>query len=90
MTNQSSPYKLPEGWIEQDNKLKKTFFFNSFADAISWMVKASYIIDKHNHHPEWTNVYNRVHVTLCTHDAGDVVTAKDFRLAEALNLIGFN
>lgn len=63
----------------------KTFEFASFASAIAWMVKASFAIEKLNHHPEWTNVYNKVHVVLTTHDAGNTVTDKDRKLATVLD-----
>ncbi len=63
----------------------KTFEFASFASAIAWMVKASFAIEKLNHHPEWTNVYNKVHVVLTTHDAGNIITDKDRKLATVLD-----
>lgn len=74
-------------WIEKDNSLKKTFTFKTFGEAMAWMVKASYAIDKLNHHPEWTNIYNKVSITLRTHDAGDVVTDKDRELAKVLDAL---
>lgn len=74
-------------WKEENNKLHKTFVFNDFAEAMAWMVKAAFAIEKLNHHPEWTNVYNRVSVSLCTHDAGNVVTDKDRELAKVLDSI---
>jgi 4a-hydroxytetrahydrobiopterin dehydratase len=49
------------------------------------MARASKVISELDHHPEWTNVYNRVMVSLCTHDAGNVVTQKDHDLASALD-----
>jgi 4a-hydroxytetrahydrobiopterin dehydratase len=49
------------------------------------MQRASVVIGELDHHPEWTNVYNRVAVSLCTHDAGNVVTQKDYDLAAALD-----
>jgi 4a-hydroxytetrahydrobiopterin dehydratase len=51
------------------------------------MVKASFEIEKLNHHPEWSNVYNKVHVSLTTHDAGNTITEKDKQLAEILDLL---
>ncbi len=72
-------------WVLSENKLTKTFEFVSFESAIDFMVRARVEIDKMNHHPEWTNVYNRVMVSLCTHDAGNVVTQKDYDLAELLD-----
>ncbi len=72
-------------WKEENHKLQKTFVFNTFTDALAWMVKAAFIIEKMNHHPEWSNVYNKVHVSLCTHDAGNTITDKDRKLAESLD-----
>lgn len=72
-------------WIEENNKLSKTFTFKTFGDAMAWMVKASYHIEKMDHHPEWTNVYNKVHINLSTHDANNTVTDKDKQLAALLD-----
>jgi 4a-hydroxytetrahydrobiopterin dehydratase len=74
-------------WIENNNELSKTFEFKSFLEAIAWMVKASAEIEKQNHHPKWTNVYNKVHVSLTTHDEGNKITSKDRALATALDLL---
>ena len=74
-------------WTENDNALHKTFKFKTFLDAIKWMEKASIEIDKLDHHPEWTNVYNKVVVKLSTHDAGNTVTEKDRQLAALLDRI---
>jgi 4a-hydroxytetrahydrobiopterin dehydratase len=72
-------------WIEKDNSLQKTFTFKTFGDAMAWMVKASYMIEKLDHHPEWKNVYNTIHVVLKTHSAGNMVTEKDRELAALLD-----
>lgn len=72
-------------WKEENNKLSKTFVFKTFAEAVSWMVKVSFSIEKLNHHPEWTNVYNKVQITLTTHDAGNTITEKDRELAKVLD-----
>jgi 4a-hydroxytetrahydrobiopterin dehydratase len=72
-------------WELLDNQLKKTFEFKSFEAAMDFMQRASVVIGELDHHPEWTNVYNRVAVSLCTHDAGNVVTQKDYELAAALD-----
>lgn len=77
-------------WTETNNELKKTFVFSSFKDAIDWMVKASVEIEKQNHHPKWTNEYNKVHVCLTTHDEGNTITQKDIELAHALDTIEVN
>jgi 4a-hydroxytetrahydrobiopterin dehydratase len=74
-------------WTENNNELSKTFEFKSFLEAIAWMVKASAEIENRNHHPKWTNVYNKVHVSLTTHDKGNTITEKDRELAEALDLV---
>lgn len=74
-------------WTENDNALHKTFKFKTFLDSIKWMEKASIEIDKLDHHPEWTNVYNKVVVKLSTHDAGNTVTDKDRQLAALLDRI---
>lgn len=76
---------MRNGWTEIDNTLCKTFEFQSFEAAMQWMQMASEKISVLNHHPEWTNCYNRVEVKLCTHDAGNRVTEKDMLLAEVLD-----
>lgn len=76
-----------DAWTEKENRLEKTYSFPSFSDAMAWMVKASYFIEKHDHHPVWTNTYNKVHVILSTHSAGNIVTDKDRQLAEYLDKI---
>lgn len=72
-------------WIEKDNALHKTFVFKDFQSAIAFMATCAPEIDKLNHHPNWSNVYNRVACALCTHDAGNIVTEKDHQLAELLD-----
>jgi 4a-hydroxytetrahydrobiopterin dehydratase len=78
-----------EGWTSSQDALTKTFKFGSFREALSFMVRAGFEAEELNHHPEWTNVYNRVVVKLTTHDAGDKVTAKDVALAERLEKISW-
>ncbi|MEQ8906995.1 4a-hydroxytetrahydrobiopterin dehydratase [Ekhidna sp.] len=72
-------------WKEEDNKLKKTFKFKNFVEAFGFMSQVAIIAEKMNHHPNWSNVYNTVSFELNTHDAGDVVTEKDHKLAEAID-----
>ncbi|MBR9918132.1 pterin-4-alpha-carbinolamine dehydratase [bacterium] len=74
-------------WREENNALHKTFEFADFKEALTWMVKASFEIETMNHHPEWTNVYNKVEVKLTTHDEGNKVTDKDRALAKRLDSI---
>jgi 4a-hydroxytetrahydrobiopterin dehydratase len=78
--------KLTEfsGWAYDGEALIKTFEFDGFAAAIEFMAAARPRIDELNHHPEWTNVYNRVDVRLNSHDVGGV-TDRDFRLARLLD-----
>jgi 4a-hydroxytetrahydrobiopterin dehydratase len=74
-------------WKEENDALTKTFVFADFAAALTWMVKAGFVIDRVDHHPEWTNVYNKVHVKLTTHDSGNKVTDKDRKLAALLDAV---
>lgn len=74
-------------WIEEDNKLKKTFQFKDFVEAFGFMSQVAIVAEKMNHHPNWSNVYNKVIIELNTHDAGDIVTEKDYQLAEAIDAI---
>ena len=65
--------------IEDGKKIKKTFKFNSFIEAFSFMSKIAIYAEKKDHHPEWSNVYNKVEICLTTHDAGGI-TEKDVDL----------
>jgi 4a-hydroxytetrahydrobiopterin dehydratase len=77
--------KLP-GWRLADGRdaLQKTFKFKDFSAAFGFMTRAALVAEKLDHHPEWLNVWNRVEVTLSTHDAGGL-TALDVKLAEAMD-----
>lgn len=68
-------------WIEKDGSMSKTFEFSSFEAAMDWMSNLTKAITKINHHPAWSNTYNKVHVQLTTHDAGNTITEKDRQLA---------
>lgn len=72
-------------WIVKDNALVRQFEFNDFSEAFSFMTRVAFLAEKMNHHPEWSNVYNKVTIRLSTHDAGNIVTEKDRRLAEAID-----
>lgn len=74
-------------WTEQNNKLYKEFTFGDFSEAFAFMVSVALAAEKMDHHPLWTNVYNKVEVWLSTHDAGDVVTEKDKKLAKVIDAI---
>ncbi|MTI33442.1 4a-hydroxytetrahydrobiopterin dehydratase [Xanthovirga aplysinae] len=71
-------------WIEEDNKLKQSFKFKDFVEAFGFMSKVALIAEKMDHHPNWSNVYNRVEIELTTHSAGNTVTQRDRELAEAI------
>ncbi len=72
-------------WIETDNKLYRKFEFADFSEAFAFMTRVAIEAEKMNHHPLWSNVWNRVEIWLSTHDAGDVVTEKDKKLAERID-----
>ncbi|MEM7105067.1 MAG: 4a-hydroxytetrahydrobiopterin dehydratase [Bacteroidota bacterium] len=72
-------------WEEKDNKLQKTFRFADFAEAFSFMTEVAIHAEKQNHHPYWENVYNTVTIHLNTHDAGNIVTDKDRKLAGTID-----
>ena len=72
-------------WIEENNQLKRTFKFKDFIEAFAFMSKVAMLAEKQNHHPNWSNVYNSVEICLSTHDAGNIVTEKDRKLAAAID-----
>jgi 4a-hydroxytetrahydrobiopterin dehydratase len=72
-------------WKEESNRLKETFTFKDFSEAFAFMTRVALIAEKMNHHPTWTNTWNTVSFELSTHDAGDVVTERDRKLAEAID-----
>ncbi|MEM1356995.1 MAG: 4a-hydroxytetrahydrobiopterin dehydratase [Bacteroidota bacterium] len=74
-------------WTEKENALHGNFTFADFAEAFSFMTQVAFAAESAAHHPEWTNVYNRVSIRLTTHDAGNTVTKKDHQLAEAIDRI---
>jgi 4a-hydroxytetrahydrobiopterin dehydratase len=78
--------RLPEieGWTLEDGKLHRSFSFEDFVEAFGFMTRMAIVAEKMDHHPEWSNVYNRVDVNLTTHDAGGV-TELDFQLASHMN-----
>jgi 4a-hydroxytetrahydrobiopterin dehydratase len=72
-------------WKEEDNKLKRTFEFKNFVEAFGFMSSVALIAEKMDHHPNWSNVYNKVEIELTTHDAGNTVTDKDKKLAALID-----
>ncbi len=71
-------------FVIEDNALISDFRFKDFQAAMAFMNEVAIIADKMNHHPEWSNTYNRVSIKLTTHDQGNTITEKDHRLAEAI------
>ena len=78
-----------KGWTFERDALTKTFTFGSFREALSFMIRVGFEAEELNHHPDWSNVYNRVVVRLNTHDAGNKVTAKDVELASRMESISW-
>ncbi|MEM1361449.1 MAG: 4a-hydroxytetrahydrobiopterin dehydratase [Pseudomonadota bacterium] len=76
------------GWslVEGRDAIKKTYVFKNFVEAFGWMTQAALLAEKHDHHPEWFNVYKTVEVTLSTHDAGGL-TGLDVKLATKMDAL---
>lgn len=74
-----------EGWASTDAGLTRSFVFKNFSEAWAFMTRVALAAERADHHPEWSNVYNRVAITLVTHDAGSTVTERDVKLAERIN-----
>jgi 4a-hydroxytetrahydrobiopterin dehydratase len=67
--------------------IERNFVFKDFSEAFAFMTRVALLAEAHDHHPEWSNVYNRVSIVLSTHDAGGL-SVRDIRLAEAIDMIG--
>lgn len=74
-------------WKEIDNELVRDFEFNDFSEAFAFMTRVAILAEKHDHHPWWSNVYNKVTIKLTTHDAGNKITEKDKNLAKEISQI---
>jgi 4a-hydroxytetrahydrobiopterin dehydratase len=75
-------------WKEVDNRLTSTFKFRDFSEAFGFMTRVALVAEKMDHHPTWSNTWNTVTFELSTHDAGNKVTERDRKLADAIdNLI---
>ncbi len=72
-------------WKHENNRLRKEFSFRDFKEAFGFMTRVALAAEKMDHHPTWTNTYNKVQIELSTHDAGDVVTEKDHALAKEID-----
>lgn len=78
--------QMLNAWELEANTLKKVFTFRDFTAAFGFMTQVAIHADKLNHHPDWENTYNRVSITLSTHEAGGL-TLKDFELAKRIDTI---
>ena len=74
-------------WIEEKSRLQSTFHFKDFSQAFAFMTEVAFTAEKQGHHPNWSNVWNKVEIQLTTHDAGNIVTDKDRLLAAAIDAI---
>src|SRR5436190_1059474 len=85
-SRRKSALAMLPGWSEAKNRdaITRQFTFRDFNEAFGFMARAALIAEKLDHHPEWFNVYNKVEVTLATHDAGGV-TERDVKLAQAMD-----
>ena len=76
-----------DGWRTEGDKLMKDFEFSDFREALAFMVRVGFEAEEQGHHPEMFNVYNTLTIGLATHDAGGKVTAKDVKLAKAIDTL---
>ncbi len=74
-------------WQEQENKLKQSFKFKDFKQAMAFINQVAEVAEKMDHHPWWSNVYNKVEMELTTHSAGNTVTEKDRELARQVDAL---
>ena len=74
-------------WQEENNKLYRKYQFKNFSEAFAFMTRVALEAEKMDHHPLWTNVYNTIEIWLSTHDAGDIVTDKDKKLAKKIDAL---
>ena len=79
------PQTQVANWIEINHSLYRKFEFANFSEAFGFITRVAIEAEKVNHHPVWSNVYNKVEIWLSTHDAGNIITDKDVSLAKAIN-----
>jgi 4a-hydroxytetrahydrobiopterin dehydratase len=72
-------------WTNDNNVLYKKFEFKNFSEAFAFMTRVAIEAEKMDHHPKWTNLYNKVEIWLTTHDAGNIITDKDKKLAAKID-----
>src|SRR6201995_6131746 len=81
----SASASATSSWKEEKDQLYRKFEFKDFSQAFAFMTRVALAAEKMDHHPLWTNVYNKVEIRLSTHDAGDIVTDKDRKLAAKID-----
>jgi len=74
-------------WKEENKQLKRSFAFKDFVEAFGFMTQVAFVAEKMNHHPTWSNVYNKVDIQLFTHEANDSITDKDIKLSKEIDRI---
>ena len=72
-------------WEEKNNALHRKFEFKDFSEAFAFMTRVALAAEKMDHHPNWSNVYNTVEISLTSHDAGNTVTDRDRKLAKKID-----
>jgi 4a-hydroxytetrahydrobiopterin dehydratase len=72
-------------WDERDGRLHREFLFGDFTEAFAFMTRVAFVAERLGHHPDWSNTYNRVVISLTTHDDGNVVTENDRKFAAAID-----
>ncbi len=75
-------------WKETNNELVTQLKFKDFKEAFAFLTEVALMAEKMNHHPTWTNTYNKVEIRLSTHDAGNTITEKDRKLANSITEAG--
>ena len=80
-------FNLSAMWEEKNNTLYRKFEFKDFSQAFAFMTRVALAAEKMDHHPDWTNVYNTVEISLSTHSAGNIVTEKDRKLAQKIDAL---
>lgn len=88
LSEQEATKKLEnlEGWEYKDEAIHTSFEFEDFKEAFSFMARIAFEAEAQQHHPEWSNIFNQLNISLSTHDAGGV-TEKDFKMAQVINEI---
>ncbi len=74
-------------WTERDGSLERDIEFGDFSETFAFMTRVAMLAEQHRHHPDWSNSYNRVSISLTTHDSGNTVTESDQALAAAIDAL---